>query len=418
MKETDRITSGCCCGPQQEGDAGREPVSCCSPSSSRQVERTQREPFLCCAPSGPRQSGDMRREPVSCRAPSDPAPYWVNGAVSTPVGEIPRAVTKPMFRDRPGTVRARVGFMRHRYTVPPGLYAVGSPTSESHVFATANYKMSFDSLRSVLAGRDAWIMVLDTKGINVWCSAGKGTFGTEELIRRARLVRLDGIVSHRELVLPQLGATGVSAHRVREQGGWRVIWGPVRAEDLPRFLDGGMKATPEMRSVRFSFRDRLELVPAELIMPFKYLFLAAVCFFFLSGIAGGGFSVVRMQAKGMTSILLLVMAYIAGTAVVPVLLPWIPGRAFSLKGAWIGLVAVVPFVVRQWFGGPVFINSMETWGWLLLVPAVSSFLAMNFTGSSTYTSLSGVRREMRTAVPFQVIAAVSGFGLWLAARFI
>jgi hypothetical protein len=358
------------------------------------------------------------QEPVPCCAPSGPAPPWIDGTLSTPVGEIPRAATKITFRDRLGTIQVRLGIRRNKYTVDPGLYAVGSPTAESNVFVTANYKMSFDSLRSVLDGRDAWIMVLDTKGVNVWCSAGKGTFGTEEVIRRAGLVRLDEIVSHRKLVLPQLGATGVSAHLVREYGGWRVIWGPVRAEDLPRFLNGGMKATPEMRGVRFSFRDRLELVPAELIVPFKYLILAAVCFLFLSGIGDGRFSIARMRATGMTSIFLVVLAYIAGAAFVPALLPWIPCRAFSLKGVWIGLIAVVPFVIRQWSGAHIFDKSMEAWGWLLLVPAVTSFMAMNFTGASTYTSLSGVRREMRIAVPAQVIAAVSGFGLWLAARFV
>lgn len=43
---------------------------------------------------------------------------------------------------------------------------------------------------------------------------------------------------------------------------------------------------------------------------------------------------------------------------------------------------------------------------------------MNVTGSTTYTSLSGVRREMRIAVPIQAGAAVIGTVLWMAGRFI
>jgi hypothetical protein len=39
----------------------------------------------------------------------------------------------------------------------------------------------------------------DTKGINVWCAAWKGTFGTEELIRRIETSGLAAVVSHRTL---------------------------------------------------------------------------------------------------------------------------------------------------------------------------------------------------------------------------
>ena len=69
-----------------------------------------------------------------------------------------------------------------RYKVDPGLYAVGRPTVESPVLVSANYKLSFDRLRSQLTGLDAWMLVLDTHGVNVWCSAGKGTFGTDEIV--------------------------------------------------------------------------------------------------------------------------------------------------------------------------------------------------------------------------------------------
>jgi len=31
---------------------------------------------------------------------------------------------------------------------------------------------------------------------------------------------------------------------------------------------------------------------------------------------------------------------------------------------------------------------------------------MNFTGSSTYTSLSGVKKEMKTALPLQIVSGI------------
>jgi len=77
------------------------------------------------------------------------------------------------------------------YMVDAGLYALGQPNHSSPVFVTANYKMSFDRLRQAVPDRNAWILVLDTKGINVWCAAGKGTFGTEELVSRIKTSGLE-----------------------------------------------------------------------------------------------------------------------------------------------------------------------------------------------------------------------------------
>ena len=144
-----------------------------------------------------------------------------------------------------------------------------TPGPDSPVLVSANYKMSFDRLRRELEGIDAWILVLDTKGINVWCAAGKGTFGTEELTARIGRFRLAEVVTHRTLILPQLSAPGVAGHVVKQRTGFRVVYGPVRAADLPAFLKAGNKATPEMRQVRFGFLDRLVLTPMELVALIK-----------------------------------------------------------------------------------------------------------------------------------------------------
>jgi len=312
------------------------------------------------------------------------------------------------------------------YRVEPGLCAVGCPNPASPVLVTANYKLTFDRLRGELGGIDAWILVLDTRGINVWCAAGKGTFGTDELVRRVEAVRLGEVVSHRDLVLPQLGAVGVSAHEVRARSGWRVRYGPVRAADLREYLRSPATLPPEARRVRFPLGDRLAVVPVELVQGLKYLGAAAVLLLLLSGIGPGGYAIDRIADVGLRSVALLVAAYVAGVVVTPALLPWIPGRAFSVKGAWVGIVlaggALGWTLAAGGFGSArtpeIFDNAAEAGAWLLLVPAVSSFLAMNFTGASTYTSLSGVRREMRAAVPVQVGAAALALALWGVGRFL
>ncbi len=369
---------------------------------------------------------ESEQKPPCCSAPTEsgvklsggqPDAAWIEGLIETPGGKVPRVATTLTRADRLGAWKARWGIGRMSYRVEPGLYAVGKPAGQSEVFVTANYKMSFDRLRSQLGGRDGWILVLDTRGINVWCAAGKGTFGTDELVGRIKAAGLERVVSHRRLILPQLGATGVSAHEVRKRSGFKVLYGPIRAEDLPAFLDAGMQAAPEMRQVTFGIGERLVLVPVDLVISAKYLLLAAVCFLLLSGLGRDGYSFARLAAVGWRCVALLVTAYLAGAAGAPLLLPWLPGRAFALKGACLGVAISAALAALAW-GGGWFENSLSAAAWLLLMPAVVSFMTMMFTGSTPYTSLSGVRLELRLAVPVQLLVAVVGIGLWLAGRFV
>ena len=301
------------------------------------------------------------------------------------------------------------------YTVDPGLYALGSPGENSPVLATSNYKMSFDRLREAMPERKAWILVLDTKGVNVWCSAGKGTFGTEELGRRIVAAGLSRIVSHRELVLPQLAAPGIAAHQVKKDAGFKVIYGPVLAKDLPAFLDAGLKATPEMRRKGFPAGERAALVPIELVGALKGAFLLFIVLF-LAGLLGGSEGLwTRVKDSGNYSVQVIVIGMLAGAILTPLLLPWLPGRAFSVKGLVPGFLGGVAFAALHRGAAPAW--GLEVISGFLLILAASAFLAMNFTGASTYTSLSGVRKEMRWAVPMEIGAALAGFGLWIVSRF-
>jgi acetyl-CoA decarbonylase/synthase complex subunit gamma len=304
------------------------------------------------------------------------------------------------------------------YRVDPGLYALGAPDDQSPVLVTANYKLTFDSLRKALPGRDAWILVLDTRGINVWCAAGKGTFGTQELVDRIGASGLGQVISHRELILPQLAGPGVSAHLVKRYSGFKVIYGPIRAEDLPVFLDGGLKATPEMRIKTFTARERMALIPVELVGAFKAVLLVLPVIFLVDSLwrAGGFWS--NGLGHGLYSVLAILMAILAGAVLTPLLLPWLPGRAFSFKGLISGILTTLVLMLFRWRGWDTWPDRLEIAAWAVLIPALSAYLAMNFTGSSTYTSLSGVKKEMRLALPLQIGAGVVGLGLWLGSHLV
>ena len=299
--------------------------------------------------------------------------------------------------------KVRWGIKRMSYTVEPGLYAVGKPENDSPVFVSANYKLTFDTLRKNLDGVDCWLLILDTKGINVWCAAGKGTFGTDELLKRLETSELSKYVSHKKLILPQLGATGISAHEVMNQSGYDVRFGPVRANDIKIYMDSGYKATKEMRTVQFILRDRLVLTPMELIPALKYTL----------PVFGGMLALNKFAAKPFdkTDYASLACSVFAGSVLTPVLLPYIPGRAFAWKGWLVGLgctAKILGFTGKLSKG-----NLLLSAGHLLLFPAISSFLAMNFTGTSTYTSPSGVNKEMKRALPFIIGAAMAGAAITL-----
>jgi hypothetical protein len=338
---------------------------------------------------------------------------FVEGYVETQAGRIPRISSTLVWADRFGSIKARWGVRRMKFTVDPGLYALGNPHEKTRVFVTANYKMSFDRLREALAARDAWILVLDTNGINVWCAAGKGTFGTEELVQRIEFSNLVQIVAHRELILPQLSGPGVAAHQVKKRSGFKIIYGPVESTDLPRFLDAGCKATPDMRKKTFSTRERTVLVPVELVGALKWSLLILPCLFLAGGLAGVEGFWESTSRYGVFAAVAFVCAIISGTILTPILLPWLPGRAFSFKGLIMGVITAI-VVAAVWPGNfGEWAGRAEIFAWCFLIPAISAFLAMDFTGASTYTSLSGVRKEMALAVPLEIVGGGIGLLLWV-----
>ncbi|MCB4792265.1 MAG: acetyl-CoA synthase subunit gamma [Elusimicrobia bacterium] len=336
------------------------------------------------------------------------------GTINTAAGDIPQVSASLGFNDWFGAVGMRFGILRDNYKIDPGMYAVGNPDKDSVVFVTANYKLTFDSLRKELGGLNAWLLVLDTKGINVWCAAGKGTFGTLELLNRINAVNLEKIVSHKQLILPQLGAVGVAAQTIKLFSGFSVIYGPIRAEDIKQFILNGMKAGDEMRKVRFSFYDRLVLVPLEFVGGLKYLLISLLAFFLLAGINKHGYFFQLSISYGIISCKTILIAYITGSVIGPLFLPYLPLRSFSSKGYFAGLIVffIIYFLYLKQF------SPVEITAWFLIIPAVSSFILMNFTGASTYTSLSGVKKEMKTAVPLQLSAVLLGTLLWIINRFI
>ncbi len=390
------LPEGCC-----PSAPPRPANSCCPPPEPKASE-------ACCPPAGSQPGPDAGESP-GLRVWS-----FVTGWLTTSVGPVPQVATTLGTGDCLGRWQMRWGLGRMRYRIAPGLYAAGTPDADSPVLVTANYKLSFDTLRRELAHRDVWILVLETFGINVWCAAGKGTFGTAEVIRRVRAAGLDRLLSHRTLILPQLGAPGVAAHQVRRESGFRIVYGPVRAADLPAFLAADLEATPEMRRVTFTTVERLVLTPVELTGMAKPIGWAILALLVLGALGPQLFQPETALLRGLTAILAGLAGVLAGAVATPVLLPWLPGRAFSAKGALAGLAVSLLGLAVGWGR----LNGWDMAALLLAVPAVASWCAMNFTGSTTFTSPSGVEKEMRIAIPIQGAGVLLAGVAWIYGGFV
>jgi hypothetical protein len=187
----------------------------------------------------------------------------------------------------------------------------------------------------------------------------------------------------------------------------------VRAVDLPAFFRAGMKCDPSARKVTFSLVERIVLIPVELAAVPKPSLAVLAALFLLSGVGPWVFSLDAAWHRWLTAAAAYLAGVVSGGILMPALLPWLPGRAFSIKGALLGCVAGIVVAAAS-------TNALGFWGWTAVIffaTAVSSHLAMNFTGATPFTSPSGVEKEMRSAIPLQAAAALAAVAAWIGSAF-
>jgi NAD-dependent dihydropyrimidine dehydrogenase PreA subunit len=143
-----------------------------------------------------------------------------------------------------------------------GLVTIGKPGRSSPVLLTCNFRLTVERVRRSLAGIDAYLLVANSRGVNVWCAATGGLLTDHDVVSVLKTSGIESLVDHRQVILPQLAATGVEAKAVQARTGWRVVWGPVRADAIPAFLERGLEASRAMRSVGFRWPERIEMALA------------------------------------------------------------------------------------------------------------------------------------------------------------
>lgn len=156
-------------------------------------------------------------------------------------------------------VIAGIAFPGLNFHVKPGLYPIGNPTEESPILITANYFITYKRVLASLKQQSlkVWLLVIDTGGVNVWCSAAGGNFTAEKILSHAQEVDLSESVSHKNIIAPQLSAAGVD-HTILTKAGWKIMFGPVDINDLGEYLSNNFQKTPKTTHISFPLRKRLE----------------------------------------------------------------------------------------------------------------------------------------------------------------
>ena len=161
------------------------------------------------------------------------------------------------LRRRPIVTALETVFRLFPYPEPIGLYRVGEPGLESPVIVTGNYELTVRRVARGTIGMDIWLLVCDSRGINIWCSSLAGHFGVAPIIHAIEYFGLSTIVSHRRLILPQLCAGGVSVSDITAKTGFGCRFGPV---DISRLVSAKSDSiSVDARHVKFPLRDRVEM---------------------------------------------------------------------------------------------------------------------------------------------------------------
>jgi len=143
-----------------------------------------------------------------------------------------------------------------------GLVEIGNPGRNAPVLLTGNFRLTVERVRYAIEGIDAYLLVANSSGVNVWCAATGGLLTNHDVISVLKTSGIEDLVDHRQMILPQLAATGIEGKIIHKKTGWKVVWGPVYATSIPAFLSGALEKSVEMRTVSFPWPQRLEMAVA------------------------------------------------------------------------------------------------------------------------------------------------------------
>ena len=278
---------------------------------------------------------------------------------------------------------------RQTFSVQPGLYYLGGQYDKNTpLLVTCNYHLTVFILWRTLKNISLRLLVIDTGGINVWCSSGGENFCSEEIMKQLnrynREILSDG--TGIEIVLPKLSLSGVCLEELKDNSVVPHI-GPVYASKIPEYLNKKPLKDCISDKFEFSLRDRLfTLVPSS-IQFLKYMLLSALILF-----AGNYFTHSAIYWQTIPIGLSISLLYI-------LFFPFLPTKTFSIKGLFLfflmgGIFSLYNFTLSA--------NPLDSYYYLfymLFTAGTSVFFALYYTGNSGVSNYSLVKREIMNFLP-------------------
>ncbi len=282
----------------------------------------------------------------------------------------------------------------HTYVVEPRLYYLGSEYDrDAPLLVTANYHLTVFLIARRARRFDARLLVVDSDGINVWCSAGKGRFSNAAIAEQLARYDRDLLTTGKwlTLILPKFGFSGVDLRALRDEG-IRPVIGPLYAKDLDAYLANPPLKDRDDDRVHFGLQMRL------------FSWLPGLFQFLLYALAVATLWIAVARPTNPTGPLAVVVLTAAIATAYPVLFPWLPGTRFAVKGLWLGALTTVGLGGLTWSGA---LTSAQLVAAGLFAFAMALFMGLSYTGNSAVSNYTRVRKEIARFLPLNVVLAAA-----------
>lgn len=278
-----------------------------------------------------------------------------------------------------------------RKAIKPGLYVVGNPTKDSKLLVTANYYWTVNDVYNSLIKQkfDCYLLIIDSNGINVWCAAGGGHFTHTQIIDALRLFDVEEFINHKNLVLPQLAATGVDQKELKKFE-WKPKFGTTYIEDVSSIKEENSdRKLSDLRKIKFDLRFRTQMGLQHTFFVLLVLFLPLICLTWILSLFGdSGFSFMFNASFQLTIIAIIISMIFALIY---------PAFNFINSFLWKGIVVGILVDILLLYYLSVYNNSLNfatSLFWLSLVFLICIFICIDFAGHTPYSNHLAVESDL------------------------
>lgn len=287
---------------------------------------------------------------------------------------------------------------RMRTAYPCGLYYTGQKyDNDTPLLVSCNFLLTVVLLFYTLKGMNVRILIIDTKGVNVWCSAGKGQFSAKTIIQELQKYTPDYIEPKPQIIIPKLALSGIQLADLRKKD-IRPIIGPVYMNDLPAYLNTKLFIDRTMDRMRYDIWDRLYILVPSLIQFMKYFLWIGALFFILRILLGWMFPSLYFTYA------------LSGILIYQIAFPLLPGRHFSSKAIFLSAV-FTGMIIGVAFTGSV--RLLDTLFTITLIWSTFIFFSLYYTGNSGVSNYSDVKQEIIRFLPISFLMAIVALGIYV-----